>query len=113
MILDIYTNISNSWHELGVYDLAAMIDYIISVTGQVGITYIGHSMGATIAAVLLSQRPEYNSKIKLLILLAPVVKLEHNTSVLRFSAPFWKSLQVGTKLLLYKPLVYFAYIYFK
>lgn len=34
--------------------------------------YVGHSMGTTSLFVMLSEKPEYNEKIKLFIALAPV-----------------------------------------
>ncbi|XP_069686779.1 lipase 3-like [Periplaneta americana] len=94
-----YFNVSHpefwnySWHEIGMYDLPAMIDYVLQVTGHPNLHFVGHSMGATIAVVMLSERPQYNEKLKITILLAPVVKLEHNTSIFRHSAPLWKTLQ--------------------
>lgn len=60
-------------HETGFYDLAAMIDYIIAVTGKPSITYLGHSRGVAMAAILTSSRPEYNSKINLFLGVAPVI----------------------------------------
>ncbi|CAG2067703.1 unnamed protein product, partial [Timema podura] len=71
-----------------------MIDYVLSTTGESSLYFVGHSMGATIAVVLLSERPEYNEKLKITILLAPVVRLRHNTSIFRHSSPLWKALQV-------------------
>jgi pimeloyl-ACP methyl ester carboxylesterase len=85
----------SSWHEIGMYDLPAMVDYVLRVTGDPDLHFVGHSMGATTAVVMLSERPEYNSKLKITLLLAPVVKLEHNTSIFRHSAPLWKALQVS------------------
>ena len=35
------------WHESGMYDLAAAIDYILAITKQESLYYIGHSMGTT------------------------------------------------------------------
>ncbi|KAK0183264.1 hypothetical protein PV327_001323 [Microctonus hyperodae] len=61
-----------SFHEIGYYDLAAIIDYTLGMTGQNALSYVGHSMGTTISYVLLSTRPKYNQKIKLAISLAPV-----------------------------------------
>lgn len=49
-----------------------MIDYIINITNQRKIYYIGFSQGATALYVTLSVRPEYNSKLRLATLLAPV-----------------------------------------
>lgn len=66
-----------SFHQMGYYDLPAMIDYILMKTGQKSLSFVGHSMGATIAYVLLSLRPEYNSKMKLLVSLAPVTSWKH------------------------------------
>ncbi|KAL0113152.1 hypothetical protein PUN28_012380 [Cardiocondyla obscurior] len=61
-----------SFHELGTKDLSAMIDYVLNYTKQKTLHYVGHSMGTTALFILLSVKPEYNAKIKLGILLAPV-----------------------------------------
>lgn len=37
-----------SWHEIGVIDLPAMIDYILQHTNQTKLAYVGHSQGITI-----------------------------------------------------------------
>lgn len=52
-----------SWHEMGVYDLPALIDFILARTGQEQLIYAGHSQGGTSLFVLLSERREYNKKI--------------------------------------------------
>lgn len=56
-----------SWHEIGYYDLPAMIDYVLNQTGQDQLIYVGHSQGVSSAFVMLSERPEYNEKIALLV----------------------------------------------
>lgn len=53
-------------------DLPSMIEYILEFTGKKTLSYVGHSMGTTMAYVLLSEMPEYNEKISLLMSLAPV-----------------------------------------
>ncbi|XP_025261798.1 lipase 3 isoform X2 [Camponotus floridanus] len=60
-----------SYHELGIYDLPAMIDYVLEMTGYEKIFYVGHSEGTTQFWVTASEKPEYNSKITLMIALAP------------------------------------------
>lgn len=60
-----------SYHELGIYDLPAMIDYVLGMTGYEKIFYVGHSEGTTQFWVTASEKPEYNSKITLMIALAP------------------------------------------
>ncbi|CAD6231467.1 GSCOCG00001423001-RA-CDS [Cotesia congregata] len=61
-----------SYHEIAIFDVAEMIDYVLNETNEKSLTYIGHSMGSTVSLVLLSEKPEYNEKIKLLFNLAPV-----------------------------------------
>ncbi|CRK94337.1 CLUMA_CG007852, isoform A [Clunio marinus] len=62
-----------SWHEIGYYDLPAMIDYMLNETKSLKTYYVGHSQGCTSLAVLLSTRPEYNAKIIQAHLMAPAV----------------------------------------
>lgn len=80
-----------SWHQIGYFDVLrnffhyitidgtesfifdfqlqvpAMLDYVLMKTGQSQLIYVGHSQGVTIAFVMLSERPEYNEKIALLV----------------------------------------------
>ncbi|XP_018058326.1 PREDICTED: lipase 3-like [Atta colombica] len=72
-----------SWHEMGIYDLPAMIDYILYQTGQKQLFYVGFSQGTTQFWVLTSLRPEYNKKIKLMSALAPVAYTGHIGGLLR------------------------------
>jgi pimeloyl-ACP methyl ester carboxylesterase len=68
---------------MGVYDLPAAIDYILNKTGDHKLYYIGHSMGTTMFYALLSERPQYNSKIRAMFSLCPVAFTTHITSPLR------------------------------
>jgi len=70
---------------MGIYDVPAIMDKIISVTGQNKIYYFGYLMGTTQMMVLLSERPEYNDKIKLVFMRAPAGVLYGATSP--FQAP--------------------------
>ncbi|XP_045510343.1 lipase 3-like [Colias croceus] len=73
-----------SWHEMGVYDLPAVVDYINSVKNSTQpMNYIGHSMGATTFLVFLSTLPEYNRYIKMAIFLAPLAYLTNVDGPLR------------------------------
>ncbi|XP_043269179.1 uncharacterized protein [Venturia canescens] len=72
-----------SYHEMGDYDLPSMIDHVLLITGQKAVCFVGHSMGATIAYVMLSLRPEYNSRIKLLVSLAPVTRWKHKLNAMQ------------------------------
>lgn len=73
-----------SWHEIGYFDIAAMIDYALKANGQgqEAIHYVGHSQGTTVFLALMSTRPEYNAKIKTSQLLAPVAYMNNMGSLL-------------------------------
>lgn len=64
-------------HEIGVYDLPALIDYVLNATGEESLFYVGHSQGTTVYFILTSENPEYNEKIRLAIMLAPVTYSSH------------------------------------
>jgi lysosomal acid lipase/cholesteryl ester hydrolase len=66
-----------SYEEIGIYDVAASVDYILEATGQSGLHYVGHSQGCTVFLVLASMRAEYNDKFKSVHLMAPVGYQSH------------------------------------
>ncbi|XP_030370480.1 lipase 3 [Scaptodrosophila lebanonensis] len=60
-----------SWNEIGIYDVPAMIDYVLGVTGEKQMHYVGHSQGTTVYLVMMSEKPSYNDKVKSAHLLGP------------------------------------------
>jgi len=66
-----------SFHEMGIFDLPAIIDFILMQSGFGQLHYIGHSQGSTIFWILASERPEYMEKIVMMQALAPVAFLSH------------------------------------
>lgn len=66
-----------SWHEMGLYDLPAMVDYILEETGRKQLYYIGHSQGTTAFFVMAAKKPDYNTKVKAMFAFAPVAYLRH------------------------------------
>ena len=84
-----------SWDHNGQYDLPAMIDKVIAITGQERIHYIGHSMGTTGFMVMMNLRPEYKDNIIMANLLAPVAYVEHMVSPIRLLVPFLDSIEVN------------------
>lgn len=60
-----------SWHEMGIYDLPAVINYALSVTGQQNVTLVCHSQGCTETFVACTFRPCLLSKINALFALGP------------------------------------------
>lgn len=62
-----------SWHEIGIYDIPASIDYILNHTNQSKLAFIGDSQGAAVILVTLSEVPEYNDKVSIAQMMAPAV----------------------------------------
>ncbi|XP_049768597.1 lipase 3-like [Schistocerca cancellata] len=89
-----------SWHEIGYYDLPAMIDYILEQTGHSDLFYIGHSQGTTVFYVMASTRTDYNDKIRLMSSLAPIGYVSHMTSpVFQVLSLFIDELSILTQLI--------------
>nr|XP_016927866.1 lipase 3 [Drosophila suzukii] len=70
------------WHDIGIYDLPAMIDNVLYRTGVDQLTYVGHSQGTTSFFVMNSMIPRFASRIRSAHLLAPVAWMEHMESPL-------------------------------
>ncbi|XP_053602237.1 lipase 3-like [Plodia interpunctella] len=88
-----------SWHEIGYYDLPAMIDYIIKETGVAKIHYIGFSQGTTAFWVMASTRPEYNDKIVAMQALAPVGYVgKIRSPLIKAIAPFTNQMEILFKI---------------
>lgn len=84
-----------SWHEIGVYDLPAMFDYITEQTSQTRFQYVGHSQGTTAFFALAAERPEYNGRIISMQALAPVAFMSNLRSPgVRMAAAFLNTLDV-------------------
>ncbi|KAL1131047.1 hypothetical protein AAG570_012284 [Ranatra chinensis] len=91
-----------SFHEHGYYDVPAMVDYIVGVTGHKRVTYVGYSLGGTVFLVAASSRPAYNSTIRLAVLIAPYIfRPLHLSAILQLTFHViasvmrqWKTLKV-------------------
>ncbi|XP_077541001.1 lysosomal acid lipase/cholesteryl ester hydrolase-like [Haemaphysalis longicornis] len=64
-----------SFDEIIKYDLPATIDAVLNLTQREKLQYIGWSQGSQVLFGLLSERPEYNSKVALFTAMAPVAYL--------------------------------------
>lgn len=83
-----------SFHEMGIYDLPAMISYITNTTSQSLHTYIGHSMGTTASYIMAAERPDIAEMVQAIISLAPVAFTEHIKSPFRYFAPFASNYEI-------------------
>ncbi|CAH8842441.1 unnamed protein product [Trichobilharzia szidati] len=82
-----------SWDEMGKYDLAASINYVLNHTNAEKISYIGHSQGCQVALACFNEHPYLQSRVNLFIALAPAVYLGSIQSPIRFIAPFIKAVE--------------------
>jgi len=72
-----------SFEQMGIYDLPAEIDYVLGVTGQEKLSYVGHSEGTTQMFIGASLNQEYfKSKVNLFVALAPITRIGHVKSSL-------------------------------
>lgn len=90
-----------SWHEIGLYDITANIDYILNNTRFSKLYYIGYSQGSTEFLAMLSEKPEYNNKIQFGVIMAPSVFMQNfNHWFLKGFAKNSKELRVITILII-------------
>merc|ERR1712215_430159 len=61
-----------TWDEMAHYDLPAMIEKVLEVTGKTELFYAGHSMGTTAFMAMHHYRPDIGEKVRLANFLAPV-----------------------------------------
>ncbi|XP_014428194.3 putative lysosomal acid lipase/cholesteryl ester hydrolase isoform X1 [Pelodiscus sinensis] len=66
-----------SFHEMGIYDLQAMINFILQETGQKQLYYVGYSQGGTIALIAFSSMPQLAQKVKMFFALSPAATIAH------------------------------------
>ncbi|XP_054838914.1 lipase member M-like isoform X2 [Eublepharis macularius] len=71
-----------SFHEMGIYDIPAAINFILRKTQQEGLYYIGFSQGGTIGFISFSTMPDLAQKVKLFITLSPGYSLTNSSGLL-------------------------------
>lgn len=79
---------------MGKYDIPAVINYVLNSTGRSTMSYVGHSMGCAMFFIAMTYHPELNSKIDVMMALAPATNLSHMTSPLRYLTPFVRPIEV-------------------
>ncbi|XP_044019388.1 lipase 3-like [Aphidius gifuensis] len=73
-----------SFHEIGMEDLPCMIDYVLNVTNKKSLILVCQSMATSATLVLLSEQPEYNKKIDLVVMLSPVSAMYYKLPIRNF-----------------------------
>ncbi|NXG17882.1 LIPM Lipase, partial [Grallaria varia] len=66
-----------SFHEMAIYDLPAMVDFILNQTDREKLFYVGHAQGNSLGFIAFSTFPHLGKKIKLFFGLAPLYTFHH------------------------------------
>jgi len=69
-----------SWHEMADSDLPRVIDQILRLSESEQLIYAGHSQGTTQFFIFNELHPEYESKIKGFLAMAPIAFMGHSDS---------------------------------
>ena len=91
--------LSYSFDEHIKYDLPAMLNYALEVSGQDQLSYVGHSQGTAMGFGGFSSMPELAAKVKLFVALAPVANISHCEGLFRALYYLYKEGDVSTELL--------------
>ncbi|GMT08357.1 hypothetical protein PENTCL1PPCAC_30531, partial [Pristionchus entomophagus] len=70
--------------DIAKYDVPATIEKVLALNGAKELYYVGHSMGTLVGFMMLSERPEYNSKVRALFMLGPAGSGHNIKGVTRF-----------------------------
>ncbi|KAK8398846.1 hypothetical protein O3P69_004144 [Scylla paramamosain] len=77
-----------SWSEVARYDIPAMLAYVKKTSGSAQVSYVGHSMGASLLFVSLHYFPIMNTWLHGVASMAPAAYMHHKEGPLRYVAPF-------------------------
>nr|XP_060624748.1 lysosomal acid lipase/cholesteryl ester hydrolase-like [Anolis sagrei ordinatus] len=75
-----------SFHEMGYYDIPAVINFILKKTAQEQLYFVGHSEGSTAGFIAFSTWPKLAEKVKVFFALAPPTAVPFATTPLTILA---------------------------
>ena len=79
------------WHEIGTYDIPTFINYVLNMTGHRRLSFVGYSYSCKDFFIGVSQQPELNRKVNVMIALGPAVRIGPSV---RKIYPFMKHMPV-------------------
>jgi len=78
----------------GAVDVSSQLNYILELTKQPTLSYVGHSQGTLTFFIAMETNPELNSKINQMYALAPVTTVANARSPIRLIAPYADDVEV-------------------
>lgn len=81
-----------SYNEIGIYDIPAFIDRILSVSGHQQLFLVGFSLGGASVTVFLTENPKYYQYVVAVYLLAPAISMPPETHELVFHMRFFEKI---------------------
>ena len=66
----------HSWEDHALIDLPTMVDYVLTVTNQKQLYYIGHSQGTALGFASFTSNHELASKIRRFYALGPLIDMQ-------------------------------------
>ena len=90
----IFLSLTCSFDQHALIDLPAMISYVLNVTGQEQVYYVGHSQGTIMGFAGASYSKILASKIKAFYALAPITTIGHIEGALKYIAEYSKEIKV-------------------
>ncbi|XP_055551548.1 lipase 1-like [Wyeomyia smithii] len=70
-----------SFHEIGYYDIPALVDYILKQTEAARVHFVGFSQGAMTSFIAMAERPGFTDKVIEFQALSPAVYMYRSPSV--------------------------------
>lgn len=80
---------------MGLYDMPASLNYVLKVTRQKKLSFVGYSIGCTMFFVAMITHPELNERVDVMFAFAPTSTLaDFRVTPVRTFLPLWNFLHV-------------------
>lgn len=80
----------SSWDEMAQYDLPAMLEFALNISGKDELHYVGHSQGSLMGFAGFPRYPQLAAKVKTFFALAPIAHIKNIDGALKYIAEFYK-----------------------
>ena len=82
---------------MGQYDVPAFIEYVLAATGRSQLSFVGHSLGCGVFFIAMTQRPDLQASVDVMIALAPSAATRNYRNYLLLLKPLIRVLRPTLK----------------